>query len=628
MGQSPVKPQAVRFNDKLWAHRMRLVREVVIPYQWDALNDRIPGVAPSHAIENFRIAAGESEGEFFGKVFQDSDVAKWLEAVSYTLASHPDPELEATADDVIDLVVRAQQDDGYLNTYFTVAEPDKRWSNLRDWHELYCAGHMMEAAVAYYEATGKRKLLDAMCRFADHIASVFGREPGKKRGYPGHPEIELALVRLYRATGEKRYLELSKYFVDERGQQPHWYEIEAKARGSDEPYLADLGPAYSQAHLPVREQKTAEGHAVRALYLFSAMADLALETGDETLADVCAALWENVTKRRMYITGGVGSDEYGERFTFDYDLPNDRAYAETCASIALVFWARRMLNLDVDSKYADVMERALYNGVLSGISLDGKSFFYVNPLEVWPEACSNRHDLQHVKTVRQGWFSCACCPPNLARLIASLGQYMYSQEGDTIYAHLYAASEADLEVAGQSVRLVQETEYPWGEEVSFVVEPQHAGEFTLALRLPGWCEKPQIVVNGEVVAIDDIVSKGYAYIRRKWESGDRVKLILEMPVQRIKANPKVRENAGKVALQRGPIVYCLEEADNGENLSSIVLPYDAELTANWRDDLLGGVVTITGQAYREKSWDGDLYRPMGRKPETVPVEITAVPYST
>ncbi len=631
MKAKPISLAAVRLNDRLWQNRFRLIKDQVVPYQWDALNDRIPGVPPSHSIENFRIAAGESTGEFFGRVFQDSDVAKWLEAVSYVLAAEPDPELEKIADEVIDLIAKAQQDDGYLNTYFTVAEPDRRWTNLRDWHELYCAGHMMEAAVAYYEATGKRKLLEVMCRFADHIDRTFGHKPDQMRGYPGHPEIELALVRLYNATGNERYLELSKYFIDERGQEPHWYEIEQEKRGAGpRPYLPDLGPAYSQAHLPIREQQTAEGHAVRALYLFSGVTDVATETNDNELLDVCKRLWENVTHQRMYITGAVGSDHYGERFSLDYDLPNDRAYTETCASIALVFWAHRMLHTDIDAEYADVLERALYNGVLSGISLDGKSFFYVNPLEVWPEACKVRDDLRHVKTVRQGWFSCACCPPNVARLIASLGQYMYSHSADTAYIHLYAANEANLDLGGRKLRLAQETDYPWQETVSVTVQPDQAGEFTIALRIPGWCKKTHLAVNGKPADLASITAKGYAYVSRMWEPGDEIQLTLAMPIQRIRANPQVRENAGRVALQRGPIVYCLEEVDNGANLSSMILPPSAELTAQWQPELLSGVMVIKGKAQRidESTWENTLYCPVEVPPGTRTVEITAIPYST
>ncbi|NLA59196.1 MAG: glycoside hydrolase family 127 protein [Firmicutes bacterium] len=631
MKAKPIPLQSVKLQDRIWQSRFQLVRDEVIPYQWDALNDRIPGVPPSHAIRNFRIAAGESEGEFKGFVFQDSDLAKWLEAVAYVLAVEPNPELEKTADEVIDLIANAQQPDGYLNTYFTIAEPDKRWTNLRDWHELYCAGHMMEAAVAYYEATGKRKLLEVMCRFADYIAETFGPEPRKLQGYPGHPEIELALVRLYHGTGGEKYLKLSKYFVDQRGQEPHWYDIEAQRRG-DVPkyYFSDIGYNYSQAHLPVRQQETAEGHSVRALYLFSGMADVAVETGDEELLEVCRRLWDNVTLRRMYITGGVGSERYGERFTFDYDLPNDRAYTETCASIALVFFAHRMLQADMDAKYANVMERALYNGVLSGISLDGKSFFYVNPLEVWPEAGRVRHDLQHVKTERQGWFACACCPPNAARLLASIGRYMYSAGEDTAYIHLYAASTAELVLAGMKVRLIQETDYPWQEKVTIKVEPEEAREFAIAVRLPDWCEDPSLAVNGKEADLTQATSRGYAYIRRTWQPGDTIELTLPMPVQRISANPKVRENAGRVALQRGPVVYCLEEVDNGPNLSAVILPRDSELSAQWRSDLLGGVVTIHGKALRidEDRWNGKLYMPAKAPPATREIEITAVPYST
>lgn len=632
MKAKPISLTAVKLKDRLWKERFRLVKEEVVPYQWDSLNDRIPGVPPSHAIENFRIAAGESEGEFFGMVFQDSDLAKWLEAVSYVLAMEPDVKLEETADDVIGLIARAQQEDGYLNTYFTVAEPEKRWTNLRDWHELYCAGHMMEAAVAYYEATGKRKLLDVMCRFADYIAEVFGPEPDKMQGYPGHPEIELALVRLYHATGEGRYLNLSKYFIDQRGQKPHWYEIEAKGR-EDAPRRHPhdyLGPAYSQAHLPIRQQTTAEGHSVRALYLFSGVTDVAAETNDKELLEVCRQLWDNVTNRRMYVTGGVGSDHFGERFTFDYDLPNDSAYTETCASIALVFWAHRMLHVDLDGKYTDVMERALYNGVLSGISLDGKSFFYVNPLEVWPEACSVRNDLRHVKTVRQGWFSCACCPPNVARLLASLPQYVYSYTSDTAYVHLYVASEVDLPLREAKAKLIQETDYPWQDVVNITVQPEEASEFTLALRIPGWCQEASLAVNGQPVDLASVTTKGYAYVRRVWQPGDRLQLTLPMPILRVRANPEVRENAGRVALQRGPIVYCLEEVDNGANLFGIILPLETKLTAEWKPELLGGVMVIKGEALRvdECKWGGNLYSTASSLPATQAIEITAVPYST
>lgn len=615
----------VKVNDRFWRRYMDVVRNEVIPYQWEALNDRIPGAEPSHAIENFRIAAGESDGEFYGMVFQDSDVAKWLEAVAYLLETKRDPELEKLADDVIELLGRAQQPDGYLNTYYTVKEPGNRWTNLRDNHELYCAGHLIEAAVAYFKATGKRRFLDIMCKYADYIGTVFGQGEGQIPGYDGHQEIELALLKLYEATGNENYLKLSQYFIDQRGQQPHYFDQEKEARGETGPFWYDGGYRYHQAHIPVREQKQAVGHAVRALYMYTAMAGLAAKTGNESLKQACQTLWENVTKRQMYITGGVGSSAFGESFTFDFDLPNDTAYAETCASIALVFWARRMLELEMDGKYADVMERALYNGTISGMDLDGKRFFYVNPLEVWPKACE-RHDKRHVKSVRQTWFRCACCPPNLARLIASIGHYIYSQTSDALFVHLYVGSDIQTEIDGRVVEVVQTTNYPWDGTVRLTVSPESAGEFTLGLRIPGWCRGAEVTVNGEKVDVVPLIKKGYAYIRRVWQKGDEVELYFPMPIERIKAHPQVRANAGKVALQRGPIVYCLEEADNGPNLANLFLPRDANLEAHFEPDLLEGVVVITGTAERidESAWNGELYQSV--EAQTYEVPFRAIPY--
>ena len=444
----PVPLNKVKISDLFWSKYVELVRNTVIPYQWEALNDRVPDAEPSHAVTNLRIAAGLEEGEFRGFVFQDSDVAKWIEAVGYSLQSHPDSELEAAVDSIIDIIEKAQQPDGYLNTHFTIKQPDKRWTNLHECHELYVAGHMIEAAVAYHEATGKKKLLDIMCRFADYIDTVFGPEPEKIHGYDGHQEIELALVKLYRATGNERYLKLSKYFIDERGKEPNFFNIEWEKRGrysfwtntvSKKPDLK-----YCQAHKPVREQKSAVGHAVRAVYMYAGMADIAAETGDNELMDACRVLWDNIVSKQMYITGGIGSTHHGEAFTFDYDLPNDTIYAETCASIGLIFFANRMLNIEQKSIYADVMERALYNNVLGAMSLDGKRFFYVNPLEVWPEASEKNPGRFHVKPVRQKWFACACCPPNVARLLTSLNNYIYSKNNNTVYT-FYISGEAEIE---------------------------------------------------------------------------------------------------------------------------------------------------------------------------------------
>ncbi|MFW5980826.1 MAG: glycoside hydrolase family 127 protein, partial [Halanaerobiaceae bacterium] len=616
----------VNFNQGFWGNMVNLANEKVIPYQWEALNDEIPEAEPSHAIENFRIAAGKSESDFQGMVFQDSDVAKWLEAVGYSLASNPNPDLEAKADEVIDLIAEAQQENGYLNTYFTVKEPDKKWTNLRDWHELYCAGHMIEAAVSYYKATGKDKLLKVMERFADLIDEKFGTDSDQMRGYPGHEEIELALVKLYDVTGKENYLKLSQFFIDERGKEPNYFRKEAKDRGDDPDYWELLGYKYNQAHLPVREQEEAVGHSVRAVYLYSGMADIARETGDKELFEACKKLWENTVEKRMYITGGIGSSGYAESFTFDYDLPNDTAYTETCAAIGLVFWAQRMLNLELDSEYADIMEKALYNGVLSGISQDGEKYFYVNPLEVWPEANEKRRDQKHVESTRQRWFGCACCPPNIARLLASLGNYVYSKDEAGIYTHLYTDNEMEVELKNNTVKLSQETDYPWKGNIKVKVSPDKEAEFVLGFRIPGWCKKqPEIKVNGEKIELNSIKENGYVKIKRKWKKGDNIKLNFPVEVKRMYSHPEVRENAGKVALQRGPVVYCLEEVDNGSNLSGIYLPEESKLTAIHKEDLLEGITVIKGKALRvEKKKKEGLYsdNPLKFK-ET---EIRAIPY--
>ncbi|CAM4121901.1 glycoside hydrolase family 127 protein [Lederbergia lenta] len=620
----------VVINDSFWSKRQKLIKETVIPYQWAALNDAIPGAEPSHTIENFRIAAGESNEEYYGMVFQDSDLAKWLETVGHSLAIERDDELERIADKAIDLIGRAQLSDGYLNTYFTVAHPDKKWTNLRDDHELYCAGHLIEAAVAYYEATGKQKIIDIVCKLVDHIDSVLGPETGKKRGYPGHPEIELALMKLYKVTGNKQHLNLCKFFIEERGAQPpHYYDIEAKLREEKHKNKKDLfhSKDYSQAHLPVREQKTAEGHSVRALYLYSGMVDLATELQDESLIEACRQLWKNVTRQRMYITGGIGSSQYRESFTVDYDLPNDRAYTETCASIALVFWADRMLQIEEDSEYADVIERALYNGILSGMSLDGKSYFYVNPLEVWPSTVDHRNDMESVQYKRQSWFGCACCPPNLSRLVASLGRYIYSHHDSNkeIFIHQYIGGNTTVELDGNNVGITQKTEYPWDEKINVQIEIEHEMEFTVALRLPSWCKNPRIKVNDEIIDVSSISKKGYAKITRKWKNDDRIELVLPMPVEMVRANPNVRENIGKVALQRGPIVYCIEEADNGENLKSISLATNSALSVAYEKDLLEGVTVITGEGLRIKEIESDQLYFTGEI-EMVRSEVKAIPY--
>jgi len=599
----PVPFTRVEVNDGFWAPRMRANREATIAAEYQQLES-------TGRIDAFRL--GWKPGmPNEPHIFWDSDVAKWIEAASYSLATHPDAALEKRLDEVIDLIVSSQQGDGYINSHFTVVEPEKRWADLRDNHALYCAGHLIEAAVAHFEATGKRRLLDAMCRYADYIATVFRTGPRQRRGYCGHEEIELALVKLHHATGESRYLALSKYFVDERGAEPNYFVAEALQRGDKRPPHFQL--SYYQAHKPVREQTEVTGHAVRAMYLYSAMADLAAETGDRTLLTACERLWEHATGKLLYVTGGLGSSQDNEGFTADYDLPNETAYCETCASVGLVFWAHRMLQVDCDSRYADVMERALYNGVLSGVSLDGRRFFYDNPL-----ASTGR---QH----RQDWFGCACCPPNIARLLASLAGYAYSEGEHDAAIHLYVAGKALLNVAGQTVTLAQATDYPWDGAVRVPVGVERPLRFTLRLRKPGWCRKARLSVNGKGVRTP--IRNGYFVVDRTWRPGDTIRLNMDMPVTRVYANPHVRMDCGRVALQRGPVVYCIEGADNGSSLNALSLPKHAKLTFAFEKGLLGGVVTIRGHVRRltDAGWEGALYR--DKPPKARPAAFKAIPYA-
>jgi uncharacterized protein len=609
----PVPLTDVRIDDEFWSPRLRISREQTIPYEYRQCKQ-------TGRIDAFRLDWRPGQ-EPVPHIFWDSDVAKWIEAASYSLATHPDPQLDALLDEVIALIASAQQPDGYLNTYFTVVKPGQRWTDLRDAHELYCAGHLIEAGVAHYEATGKRTLLDVVCRYADHIEGVFGRGPGQKRGYCGHEEIELALIKLYRATGEERYLRLSQYFVDERGREPYYFDLEAAQRSRPSYFeehfkrlhLRNLRE-YNQSHKPVCEQSEVVGHAVRAMYLYSAMADLAGETGDETLLVACRRLWDHLCATRLYITGGLGSSAQNEGFTFDHDLPNETAYAETCAAIGLVFWSHRMAQLDCDARYTDVMERALYNGVISGMSLDGTRFFYVNPLASLGDA--------H----RQEWFDCACCPPNLARLLASLGQYIYSRGETDVAVHLYVQGSARLTMHGRNVLLRQQTRYPWEGTATILVDVDQPTAFGLRLRIPGWCRDATLRVNGEAVDVAAMVSNGYLRVDRRWQSGDRVELDLPMPVERMYAHPLVRQDAGCVALQRGPLVYCLEEADNPVALHTVRLPKEAPLGARFEHDLLGGVAAITGTALVADGteWGRTLYRPQSAP--LIPHPLTAIPY--
>ena len=609
----PIALRDATVTDAFWASRQELVRTQVIPYQWNALNDNVPGAAPSYCMHNFKAAAAQNaehrkEGKafvppkytfrgfealpddpkhpdpdkFYGFVFQDTDFSKWIEAVGYLLTHHPDTELEATADAAIDIVCAAQLDNGYLDTYYILNGMDRHFTNLKDHHELYCFGHLTEGAIAYYQATGKCKLLDAACRFADYIDSRFGTADGKLHGYPGHEIAEMALVKLAETTGEQRYAALAEYFVRQRGQQPLYFELEDRRRAQEDG--RDYEPreqnyAYYQADKPITEQTEALGHAVRAAYFYAGAADVARLTGDPDLLESCERLWRNIVDRKLYITGGIGATHMGEAFSYDYDLPNDTAYSESCAAIALAFFARRMLEIQPKSEYADVMESALYNTTLAGMALDGKSFFYVNPLEVVPEACHRDERKAHVKPVRQKWFGCACCPPNIARIVEDVQQYAYTigDDASTLYVHLYMGGSVHARLAGADVRFDIASDMPWSGKGSVTVglasaDGSAAGEsdvarFTIALRLPAWAggeaAAGAVAVRGDIART---VSDGYLYLTGAWHDGDVIDIDFPMPVHMVAANPLVREDAGKVAFVRGPLAYCAEGVDNGENL--------------------------------------------------------------
>ena len=617
----------VSICDPFWSKHVDLVRNTIIPYQWEAMNDRIPDAESSHCLENFKIAAGRAKGDFYGAVFQDTDVAKWLEAVGFSLACYPDEALEKTADEVIDLIADAQCEDGYINTYFTIKEPDKRWTDLCEGHELYTAGHLMEAAVAYYEGTGKRKFLECMCRFADLICDTFGTEEGKIHGYPGHEEVEIGLVKLARVTDNLKYLKQAKYFIDARGVGENYFmkEMSRPDYKLIFPEFADYTPEYSQSHKPVREQTTAEGHAVRAVYLYCAMADLAEAYQDEGLLNACKTLWNNIVEKRMYITGGIGSSGYLERFTVDYDLPNEYNYSESCASIGLALFGLRMAQITGESQYMDVVERALYNTVLAGIALDGKSFFYVNPLEVWPPACMEGTSKKHVKPIRQKWFGVACCPPNIARTLASLGQYVYSQkpEKKELYVNLFVSNETEFDWNKDKIFVKLQTEFPWVNTYSLEVKNVPADGMDLMLRVPDYAQNYQVKADGNIYEENKEYEKGYRRVHV--EKDTKVEVSFAAPAKFVYANPHVRADSGKVAIVRGPLVYCLEEIDNSQNLPAIFVDTDAALREE-KSDLFGGIITVKarGKKIVESSVSDSLYS--GQKPQLEDVELTAIPY--
>lgn len=618
--QNQISAKAYRSGGFIGRYQ-QLIRDNVIPYQYSVLCDSSPDTEKSHVVQNFinagRAVRGEDTGDgFYGMVFQDSDAAKWIEAAAYSLMNFPDSKLESTVDGLIDIIAGAQDTDGYLNTYYTVKDKDKRWTNLLEGHELYCAGHMMEAACAYYEATGKDRLLKVMLKNAEHIYKHFITE--KHEGCGGHPEVELALMKMYRASGDERCLELAEHFVDTRGCDVHFYEKEAEKRIWT---VWNANPSdydYMQAGKPVRQQSDATGHAVRAVYLYTAMADIASQNGDKELFAACRRLWESITKRRMYITGGIGSTVHGEAFSVDYDLPGDTAYAETCASVGLMFFASRMLENELDGEYADVMERAFYNTVLAGMQLDGKRFFYVNPLEVIPGISgvspTHRHDLP----VRPKWYACACCPPNAARLIASFGSYAYGENKDTLFCHMFADGTVET---SNGMKISCETDYPYGFDISYKIVK--GGK--LAVRIPKWSENFSVTVNGGGADVQPV--KGYIFL--DVFDGDTVNIALDGTPKFAYGSVKVPALTGKTALTRGPLVYCFEGADNGDVLS-LSLKRGGELTPeNFGEipfgEVLHSTVKITADAVRRDDTDG-LYT--NSIPNETICKAVGIPYYT
>ncbi|MEM7130462.1 MAG: glycoside hydrolase family 127 protein [Chloroflexota bacterium] len=614
---------SVTIDDAFWSPRIEINRSVTIPYDFQKCDE-------TDRLSNFDKAAGRGEGEHMGIFFNDSDVFKVIEGAAYSLHLHPDPKLEEFLDDLIERIAASQEADGYLYTARTIAErngtvdkldPEQegqtRWSNLRVNHELYNVGHMYEAAVAHFLATGKRVFLDVALKNADLIDSVFG--PDKQRDVPGHQEIEMGLVRLYSVTGEERYLRLAQFFLDERG---HYHN-------GRQPYGNFDNHAYTQDHLPVVEQDEALGHAVRAVYMYSGMSDVAALTGEQSYIDAIGRIWENVVHKKFYLTGGIGALHHGEAFGANYELPNDTAYNETCAAIANVFWNQRMFQLHGHADYIDVLERSLYNGFLPGIDFGGDRFFYVNPLEYDGEYRFNRDDSNE----RLGWFNCSCCPTNVVRLFPSLGGYIYAQEGNNLFVNLYMNSQATVDMDGRAVQIAQETDYPWSGTVKLSLNPAEPIDFALRLRIPGWArnqptpgglyryvdststngqetadqETVLLQINGERLALDLV--DGYAVIRRTWQAEDVIELHLPMPVRRVLCDEQVSTTRGKVALERGPLVYCVEGVDNDGKARGLPLSDQAEFAIERMPELLGG-----------------LNRIRISQPDAAVPEILAVPY--
>jgi uncharacterized protein len=600
----PVSFANVNITDNFWKPRMDQVATVTLQaciYQTEIKTPRI---------RNFEIAGGSRQGKFEGIFYDDSDVFKALEAISYSLKTRPNSELEKKADEWIDKIAAAQQPDGYLNTYYTLQFPEKRWTDM-SMHEDYNGGHLIEAATAYYSATGKRKLLDVAIKFADHFNSQFG--PDKKHWVTGHQELELALVKLFKTTKDEKYLKLADWLLDERGHK--------LANGYTWTEWKDT--AYAQDVVPVKQQKEITGHAVRAMYLYTGAADVAAQTGDQGYMNAMKTVWDDVVHRNMYITGGIGSSGNNEGFSVDYDLPNEQAYCETCASVGMVFWNQRMNLLTGESKYFDILERSLYNGALDGLSLSGDRFFYGNPL-----ASTGKH-------FRKEWFGTACCPANIARLVASLGDYVYNTSSNGIWVNLFVASNTNVVIGKTKVQVDQKSNYPWGGEVTITITPEKKAKFGMYVRVPGWAtgetvpgdlyhflktpsSKFTLKVNGKDAEYK--MENGYALILRDWKKGDVIQLSLPMNVQEVAARESIMADVDRVALQRGPLVYCVEGADNDGQAWNILMPENTTFQTNFQKDLLNGVVTIRAEV------PVVVVSSDSQNVSTVKKTITAIPY--
>ncbi len=589
----PVSFTQVSITDNFWAPRLETNRKITIPYNFQKCEE-------TGRLRNFAIAGGLEEGEFEGIFFNDSDVFKVIEGASYSLQVHDDPKLDAFLDDLIAKIAAAQEDDGYLYTNRTI-DPSKaadgggeeRWTNLKTYHELYNVGHLYEAAVAHYQATGERSLLDVALKNADLIDQVFG--PGKNMGVPGHQEIEIGLVKLYRVTGEQKYLDLAKFFVDQRGNAEGHDLFEGKHAGK-----------YQQDHKPLAQQEEAVGHSVRAGYFYSGATDVAALTGESGYDEALDKIWKDIVHQKIYLTGGIGAEPQHEGFGPAYELPNGTAYTETCAAIALMFWNHRMFLRSGEAKYMDVFERTLYNGFLAGVSFEGNTFFYPNPLEVDGVSKFNQGVCG-----RSPWFDCSCCPVNVVRVIPSLPGYIYSTRGQEVYVNLYIGNEAQVSVGDQTLKLVQNTNYPWDGKIELIIQNQEEIPATFKLRVPGWARnevmsgdlyqyvdnnEPSVVVsvNGEMA--EATAEDGYITLKnRLWKEDDRIEVMVEMRVRKVVSHELVEANNGKMALERGPLVYCAEEVDNPGGILNLTLSESDDFEYAFDPELFDGLGTIKGK---------------------------------